>query len=666
MSMSSNRQTMLLAFLCTLAVPLVFKRQTMLLAFLCTLAVPLALARQDPLSYKYNIACDKIIANAQKTAKYHNEHQPVLAAKAEAELFSQFDKAISFKPNEPQAYMSVAQFLSNSHKFDRSIAMWNKVLPLLPTDRPDLRPMIEANIKHCKYGKLSKQRDDVYQQGEGDINAAVVLIEQQLALYYSPRILFDLATLSTMKSELNHSLYNTAHDYYYQAQLASLHAAASFQAVMNMKKRRRPNKKPCPNEIRYHKVGTKTSKAIKGYRSGRMTATHSFDYDVVTSTAYQSKYDNQGTNGNNDNHETNTIYINELQNAKLSGKDGIITKQIKCQLHAFATSEWPVVGVQENLWMAEVWKSNATFNIYDHSLHRTYPPPDPNVNNHQVIEGSALTLVSFSATVYYHWVMNVLPRLIAMVPTLKTSPDMSIIVPQIYEQHNHFVSKTLSLVLDHNELTNALIGYDLSEKPGVRYQVERLYWLDWPVVTTVAGTTHTHCLTSPYSLMEARQHMATVVESDYGGSATKTLLYVGRNGTTTRQLTNEYALVERLQQIVQSNSGWRFQLFDDGKSGVKASYDMFSAASLVVGIHGSGMANILFCAPSTSVIELGFHSIAAEHYKHASLALGLEYYWVGLKKDVHAMGSKTVELEGGMGTVIARVESVVGGGTNEL
>jgi len=37
-----------------------------------------------------------------------------------------------------------------------------------------------------------------------------------------------------------------------------------------------------------------------------------------------------------------------------------------------------------------------------------------------------------------------------------------------------------------------------------------------------------------------------------------------------------------------------------------------------------------------------------------------------LKKDVHAMGSKTVELEGGMGTVIARVESVVGGGTKEL
>ena len=126
------------------------KRQTVLLAFLCTLAVPLALARQENLSYKYNIACDKIIANAQKTAKYHNEHQPVLAAKAEAELFSQFDKAISFKPNEPQAYMSVAQFLSNSHKFDRSIAMWNKVLPLLPKDRPELRPMIEANIKHCK------------------------------------------------------------------------------------------------------------------------------------------------------------------------------------------------------------------------------------------------------------------------------------------------------------------------------------------------------------------------------------------------------------------------------------------------------------------------------------------------------------------------------------
>ena len=40
---------------------------------------------------------------------------------------------------------------------------------------------------------------------------------------------------------------------------------------------------------------------------------------------------------------------------------------------------------------------------------------------------------------------------------------------------------------------------------------------------------------------------------------------------------------------------------------------------------------------------------------------------MGLKKDVHAMGSKTVELEEGMlGKVIARVENVVGGAINEL
>ena len=71
-----------------------------------------------------------------------------------------------------------------------------------------------------------------------------------------------------------------------------------------------------------------------------------------------------------------------------------------------------------------------------------------------------------------------------------------------------------------------------------------------------------------------------------------------------------------------------------------------------------GQANVLFCRPGTAVIELGFRSPAAGHYRHAALALGLHYEWVGLEADEHAMGQAFVRVDGGLD---AARDAVLGG-----
>ena len=158
----------------------------------------------------YDSICEQIIKAAKACAQAHNQNDHEAAEIAQSKVLSTFAKAIAIEPKEPQAYMHMATFYTNSHQFDESVQMWQTVLPLLPSTRQDLIQMVQNSIKQANYGKLSTTRDAIYSHGEGDINAAVDMIQKQLEIYYSPRILFDLATLQTMQSNIDPNKFEDA------------------------------------------------------------------------------------------------------------------------------------------------------------------------------------------------------------------------------------------------------------------------------------------------------------------------------------------------------------------------------------------------------------------------------------------------------------------------
>jgi len=648
----------------------------------------------NPNSYKYDVLCDEIISAAQLCASAHNQNDASGAKKAEEEVQRTFQKAVALEPNEPQAYMHLATFYTNSNRFDKATELWEKILTVLSSDQTDVVKHVQSQLKHCQYGKISVARDQAYKNGEGDIHIALELAKQQLEVYYSPRILFDLATLLTMQSELDPNAFESANHYFHQSQMSSLSASVKFQAVMQSQKRRRASKKSCPNKTKLHPVGKPTSPKLGFTRSVVESNT------IVSknyATLYQHYDDSSSTEGAEGGAEggeegraegRGVVYVNELEDATLSGPDGVITKKRKCTLHAFATSEYPVVGLHANLWMAEDWKSNATFNIYDHSLERKFPPPNPTKSLTTLKE--AVTLVGFSTKVYYHWIMNAVPRLVALLPTLERLPKSKIIVPKV-DPSQHFIFQTLKLTLPnyYNKYQDRIVPYDVGEAPGARMVVGKLVWADWPIVTKTGGR-RTHCLTSPSALVSAGRWMESAgqrlkkikkeeeeeeeededededeEEKHWVEEEENVLLYVGRNGTNTRRLEAEYQLVDRLKRVVASASGnvpWRFEIFDDGKHGMMETIKTFSTATLIVGIHGSGMSNVLFSKKGTTLIEIGFTSIAAKHYEHAGLALGLDYVFVSLEADVHAMGSKKVKLsKESTNEIMKRVKNIVEG-----
>jgi len=95
-------------------------------------------------------------------------------------------------------------------------------------------------------------------------------------------------------------------------------------------------------------------------------------------------------------------------------------------------------------------------------------------------------------------------------------------------------------------------------------------------------------------------------------------LYVSRADASVRKVANEAALIERLTSL-------GFDIVAPGTMTVAEQAARFAQASHVVGLHGAGMTNVVFCPPGTSVLELLHPYYATNAFAVLSRAGGLDY-----------------------------------------
>jgi capsular polysaccharide biosynthesis protein len=72
---------------------------------------------------------------------------------------------------------------------------------------------------------------------------------------------------------------------------------------------------------------------------------------------------------------------------------------------------------------------------------------------------------------------------------------------------------------------------------------------------------------------------------------------VSREGESRRRVTNEAEVIDLV-------CGFGFEVVRPGEMTVGAQADLFSQADMVIGPHGGGLTNMMFCAPGTTIIEL--------------------------------------------------------------
>ena len=106
-----------------------------------------------------------------------------------------------------------------------------------------------------------------------------------------------------------------------------------------------------------------------------------------------------------------------------------------------------------------------------------------------------------------------------------------------------------------------------------------------------------------------------------GGSRSKRRVFLSREGAHWRRLLNHGEIAKRLGQL-------GFEVVRLEGLTFRQQVDLFSAVSAVVAPHGAGLANIVWCPPGCTVIELGSSTALTPDYYRLALSMGHDYWLV--------------------------------------
>lgn len=281
--------------------------------------------------------------------------------------------------------------------------------------------------------------------------------------------------------------------------------------------------------------------------------------------------------------------IEIVENALLVGPDYIIARLTH---HEGKCEQLEVVGVDRHA-----------------ELHIAFDQPPPET------WPEAAFAIPFAATNYYHFITDVLPRVVVL-----ATHRVPILVPELPEKH-------VSLLRLAAPNTSIREMPRLPAVHGPRLRVHKLLTLSF---ARVLASRPTHALTPPPLLQAARSAVLNRLPPPESSSV---VVYASRKNATLRQFANESLLLQLLPGAVH---------FDGTQRDILSAVAIFRSASVVVGVHGAALANSLWCQPTALLIELGFDNAAARHYEHLAAAVGISYKRVLLAPDERTFAAPVV------------------------
>lgn len=318
-----------------------------------------------------------------------------------------------------------------------------------------------------------------------------------------------------------------------------------------------------------------------------------------------------------------------LENVTLAGNDALIVDRA-CNIYL------PHIGVQV-------------------PLHRNLPPPlGPPGGKHPpapVRLASAILAVQVFSVGFYHFLLDVLPRLLLAAAARPLDP---ILVAADDGLLHGFMARILELVrlgdrvVPYNVLPVARhpTGVD-PRATAARFSVGRLTYVDWRPATTVAdgGRDDTQHLPPARALRLVRDTLAPRRPVQTAGRARPTVVFVQRAKAATRRLMREESVIAQVREALPAN--WRLLVYSDAAAvplSLEATIGLFHAAHVVVGVHGAGLANAVFCAPGSAVVEVTIQQPHGQYYAHLAAALQLGY-WQTPAASPHAYAEVAVEVD---------------------
>ncbi|RQH33767.1 DUF563 domain-containing protein [Okeania hirsuta] len=249
-------------------------------------------------------------------------------------------------------------------------------------------------------------------------------------------------------------------------------------------------------------------------------------------------------------------------------------------------------------------------------ISREYPSPLPGCTNHdpskhrifgleelpslEKIHGKVAVLSVLSGNVYFHWIVDLLPRIEILRQGIKLE-EIDWFLVNNYQQP--FQRETLKILGIPQEkiLASDRHPYIQAEELVVPSYPSYLGWLQ------------------PWGVKFLRE--AFLEERIIKKSGLPERIYISRSNARYRRVMNEPEVVEIL-------SKFGFTCITPESMSLESQIATFAHAKIIVAPHGSGLTNIVFCNPETKVIELFSPNYLRYYYWHISQLLGLEHYFL--------------------------------------
>jgi len=303
-----------------------------------------------------------------------------------------------------------------------------------------------------------------------------------------------------------------------------------------------------------------------------------------------------------------SVQIATLRNVLVSGNEGVITRA--CNVFV------PYYDVQVP------W-------------HENLPSKDPPEFPLRRLRSALWLLVMFPAN-FFSFLVDELARLAAWLTV--TRERVPLLVPADRGKLKGFMHDWFTLFGDFQ-----VIPYDVrphfmgaSKVSEPRFAVDELHIVDW---TDAPGTPRRGdvFLLPPRWALEHLRSLATkqTFAADSVPSESRTLLWIQRSTATTRRVANEPELLAAVENVLSMVPGspWSIKYFSDVPPAPTArdALNLFHTADIVLGVHGSGQANVIFCRPGTGIIDVNMPEPHSQYTAHNSYALELRYRLVMMR-----------------------------------
>lgn len=226
----------------------------------------------------------------------------------------------------------------------------------------------------------------------------------------------------------------------------------------------------------------------------------------------------------------------------------------------------------DNIMLAEV-SNEFVLEPARHSLFKQWKLRKP-----VQLKDTIAVVATTGATVYYHWLLQHLPRL----HLLQQAP--------LYQEIAGFVLNYTGLPFQTDSLQQLNIPRSKIISSNTRdfyVQAERLIVPSLPFHPYASDNT---TLWACRFLRETFLKGAVAVNPDQ-------FLYLSRNKSIGRRVVNEEALMNKLSSL-------GFRILDTASMTVRQQAQAFNQAKVVIAPHGGALANIVFCNKGTTIIDI--------------------------------------------------------------